>query len=444
MKHKRKVIWSEGMFLRPQHFQQHERYLEYYIHARNMAAEPYYWGFKTLEIDQSLLAIGKFSLLEGNGLLPDGSPFSFSAASPGPEPKGFIEGAVDDILYLALPLKRSGLKEVDFDDQEHSLARYRVTDSEVYDCNSIGGEPAELQIGSPRFSLLLGRELSDEWTALPVAKIIECKTNKQLILDKDFIPSILSSRCYPAFHAWIVESLGLVYQRADMLGSRLNQPGRGGVSQVAEFLMLQTLNRYQPLLAHLVNCGQQHPEYLFKVLIQLVGELATFGSASRRPVDLPPYNHDDLQSSFLPLMLAIREQLSQVLEQTAIQIELIEKNYGIYLGQIRDTTLFSSASFIISAHASLSGDALRTQFLSQVKIGPTNKIRDLVNLHLPGIKLKPLPIAPREIPYHAGYNYFEMECSGDLWSEIASSSAFAMHISGDFPQLELECWAIRK
>lgn len=444
MKYNRKVVWSEGMFLRPQHFQQQERYLEHCIHQRNLVSAPYYWGFNKLEIDSSSLSIGKLMLLEAEGLLPDGTPFSFPEMYSGPEPKSFVEGAVGDIVYLALPQARPGVEETIFEEKPDSLARYNVTDDEVYDRNSIGGEPAELQTGAPRFRLLTGKELTDSWTALPVARVIECKNNKQLVLDKNFVPSISRSGCNEIFHAWVVESLGLVYQRADMLSERLNQPGRGGVSQVSEFLTLQMLNRYQPLLWHIADCGNQHPEYVFKLLIQIVGELATFSKTPRRPAELPKYNHDNLQSCFEPLMLAMRESLSQVLEQTAIQIDLVEKNYGIYVGHIGDKTLLKSASFIISAHANISADVLRTQFLSQVKVGPTNKIRDLVNLHLPGIKLNPLPIAPREIPYHAGYNYFEVECSGELWSDIQSSGAFAMHVSGEFPQLELECWAIRK
>lgn len=43
-----KVIWTEGLFLRPQHFQQMERYLEHYAHAGRRAAQPFCWGFETL------------------------------------------------------------------------------------------------------------------------------------------------------------------------------------------------------------------------------------------------------------------------------------------------------------------------------------------------------------------------------------------------------------
>ncbi|RBJ98832.1 type VI secretion system baseplate subunit TssK, partial [Xanthomonas oryzae pv. oryzae] len=40
-----KVIWSEGLFLRPQHLQQQERYLERYMELHAGALRPHAWGF---------------------------------------------------------------------------------------------------------------------------------------------------------------------------------------------------------------------------------------------------------------------------------------------------------------------------------------------------------------------------------------------------------------
>jgi type VI secretion system protein ImpJ len=79
-----------------------------------------------------------------------------------------------------------------------------------------------------------------------------------------------------------------------------------------------------------------------------------------------------------------------------------------------------------------------------VKIGPVERIRDLVNLQLPGVTMRPLPVAPRQIPYHAGFNYFELETrNNELWKQLEASGGLAMHIAGEFPGLELEFWAIR-
>jgi len=53
-------------------------------------------------------------------------------------------------------------------------------------------------------------------------------------------------------------------------------------------------------------------------------------------------------------------------------------------------------------------------------------------------------VAPREIPYHAGYSYFEVDTTHDLWRQLNSSGGLAMHVSGEFPELQLEFWAIRR
>ena len=50
-----KVVWAQGMFVLPQHFQQHDRYLENLINGRCLGLQPYSWGFYTLEIDHHLL-----------------------------------------------------------------------------------------------------------------------------------------------------------------------------------------------------------------------------------------------------------------------------------------------------------------------------------------------------------------------------------------------------
>ncbi len=90
------------------------------------------------------------------------------------------------------------------------------------------------------------------------------------------------------------------------------------------------------------------------------------------------------------------------------------------------------------------GEALRSRFPTQVKIGPVERIRDLVTLQLPGVILHPLPVAPRQIPFHTGASYFELETrNSDLWRQLEKSGGVAMHIAGEFPGLELAFWAIR-
>jgi type VI secretion system protein ImpJ len=142
-------------------------------------------------------------------------------------------------------------------------------------------------------------------------------------------------------------------------------------------------------------------------------------------------------------MAQLRLALSMVLEQNAIPIELHDRKYGVRVALIPDKSLLATASFVLAASAQLPSETLRQRFPGQLKVGPVEKIRDLVNLQLPGIGLRALPVAPRQIPYHAGFNYFELDTRHELWDLLKSSGGLAMHLAGEFPGLELEFWAVR-
>jgi type VI secretion system protein ImpJ len=132
-----------------------------------------------------------------------------------------------------------------------------------------------------------------------------------------------------------------------------------------------------------------------------------------------------------------------VLEQKALIIPLEERKYGIRVANLEDRSLLGSANFVLAVNASMAAETLQRRFPGQVKIGPVEKIRDLVNLQLPGIGLRQLSVAPRQIPYNAGFNYFELDKNNDYWKLLENSGGCALHIGGEFPGLELELWAIK-
>jgi type VI secretion system protein ImpJ len=239
------------------------------------------------------------------------------------------------------------------------------------------------------------------------------------------------------------ELVGLLHQRGEALGGRVAATDRGGSAEIAQFLMLQAINRYEPLVAHFADSGGPHPEELFRVCVSAAGELATFTAASKRAPGLAPYRHDRLRESFEPVIAALRASLSTVLEQSAIPIPIEAKKFGISVATVADRTLFSTAVFVLAARADLPAEELRRRFPAQLKIGPVEQIRDLVMAALPGVPVHPVPVAPRQIPFHAGFVYFEVDQSSELWSQLKASGGVAMHVAGDFPGLALEFWAIR-
>jgi type VI secretion system protein ImpJ len=318
-----------------------------------------------------------------------------------------------------------------------------VSEVDVGDTNVTGERAAPLQIGRLNLRLLLARDASEGYATLGVARIVERRADNRVMLDTQWIPPTLDAGGNELLAGYLRELHGLLHQRGEALAARLAQPGRAGVGEIADFLLLEAVNRQEPLFAQLRQTSMLHPRDFYFIGASLAGDLATFRDR-RRPVQLPAYLHDDPQRCFKPMMDDLRQSLSMVLEQTAIPIELQDRKYGVRVAIIADVELQRSAQFVLAVASQMQGDALRARFPTQVKIGPVERIRDLVNLQLPGVPLRPLPVAPRQIPYHAGYTYFELETRGnEMWKQLESSGGLAMHIAGEFPGLELEFWAVR-
>jgi type VI secretion system protein ImpJ len=438
-----KVVWSEGLFLQPQHFQQQDRYLERYIETRCEPLIPHSWGFTEIELERDLLSIGKFGLRRAAGVFPDGTPLRMPDDDPLPVPIDIESPDRDQVVYLAVPLRRAESLEVERAPDSAALVRHAVGEWEARDATSASADPAVLEVGMLRTRFLLARQVTQAYACIPVAHVVECRADKQVVLEERFIPTVLQAKAATRLATFLTELQGLFHQRGEALAGRVAATDRGGSAEIASFLLLQMVNRYEPVLAHLAESGLLHPEMLYRLCVAAAGELATFTSSSKRPPALATYRHDRLRESFEPVMAALRSSLSAVLEQGAIPIPIETKKFGIRVASVADPTLFSTAVFILAARADLPAEELRRRFPSQLKIGTVENIHNLVNLSLPGLPMHAVPVAPRQIPYHAGFVYFELDQTNELWSQFKSSGGLAMHLTGDFPGLGLEFWAIR-
>ena len=70
-----RVVWSQGMLMLPQHFQQQARFVEAMLDARVSLATPHAWGFAEIVLDEGQLATGSLTVSRARGVLPDGTPF---------------------------------------------------------------------------------------------------------------------------------------------------------------------------------------------------------------------------------------------------------------------------------------------------------------------------------------------------------------------------------
>jgi type VI secretion system protein ImpJ len=436
-----RVVWQEGMFLRAQHFQQQDRWLEQLVRERTAALRPHGWGMMELAINRDLLPTGQFALASANGVFEDGTPFSLPGETDQPPPLELPETTRNAVVYLVVPIRQAGALEIATDGSPEG--RYGQRGFEAYDTHSGSPQPAELQVGRLRLRYMLETENRAGYHCIGLARVVEVGSDRRVTLDDRWIAPALLCSATPPLSGLLTELSGMLNQRGEALAARLTAPGSRGVADVSDFLLLQSVNRAQKLLSHWADAGAVHPADLYATLVQMAGDFATFTETTRRPSNYPPYRHADLQRSFAPVVADLRRSLSSVIEQTATPIPLQERRHGVRVGAIVDRGILRSASFVLTVQADVPTETLRRLFPSQVKIGAVEQIRELVNVALPGIAVRPLPVAPRQLPFYAGATYFELDRNSPHWAQMQASGGFAVHVSGDFPNLNLELWAIR-
>ncbi len=263
-----KVTWSEGLFLRPQLFQQQERYLESFAHRRAAPLTPFYWGFSHFRIDAESLTLGKLVLASASGLCADGTPFDMPGQTPPPPPLTLLPEHLQQIIYLALPIRTPNAEETTFDAASGSLARFSVFETDLRDANSIGQGARTVQLSQLRMMLVPEKELTSAWMGLPLARVTSLRSDGSAELDPLLIPPVNRYGASEVLSQWMTQLHGNTHQRASQLAQRLTGSAGTGATQAAEvsdFLLLQLLNRFEVLLDHLLRVKETPPESAYNI-----------------------------------------------------------------------------------------------------------------------------------------------------------------------------------
>ncbi|NKD26856.1 type VI secretion system baseplate subunit TssK [Citrobacter freundii] len=436
-----KVMWREGTLMRPHHLQQQQRYNDYVNNLRFRTINDLSWGFTELSLNNESLAQGKIMLDSASGTLPDGTVFSIpdQDSLPAPlHPDSFPDEESRNI-YLALPVASDVRGEVSYGQQ---IGRYRLHDADVRDLHSENGDARALTLGQLTPRIMSGADDMSAYVTLPLCRIKDRLADGALILDDSFIPTCQNIYVSTRLREFLREVQEAVGGRANDLANRIGSPAQSGIADVAEFMMLQLLNRNQTRFTHRARRSQLHPEMFYLDLAGLLGELMTFTESSRLPCPLDIYDHRNLTETFKTLLPEVKRALHTVLSPRAVNLPLHLRD-GIWQADIHDSALLQSATFVLAVAAKMETQQLQRQFIQQSKISSPEKIRNMVSVQIPGIPLHTLMVAPRQLPYHAGFSYFELDKSGPAWADVAATGAVALHVSGSFPDLNMQLWAIR-
>ena len=433
------------MFLGPQHFQQHDRFLLNTIAGINRANGAFSFGLLQCEIDHNSLAEGKFSLASVRGVFPDGTPFSLPDDDELPDPVEIGTDVHNQIVSLAIPYDVHSDKDIAEEKMNGSFSRYVLKDQMIADRHSPDSSTEETVFtGNLWTRLILEDSDQSAYHTIPIARVVERRDDDSVILDKKFFPCACSLSASPQLIELCREIHGMLHQRASELAGRLGSASASDTSQLNQFLLLLQINRFKPLLQHISQAENDHPEQVYRELLQLAGELSTITTSARTCPEFPEYLHRDQYTSFAPVVDSLRQSLNWIPDSTTESIPVQHVKAGIYTASVHDKHLFETARFILAVKARVTPEELQRRFPRQTTISSKTKLRELVEAQARGIELSALVTVPNSIPMYESNVYFELRQGDQLWKEIAVSGDIAMHIAGTYADLSMQLWAIQK
>jgi type VI secretion system protein ImpJ len=446
MKNLRRVVWSKGMFLTPQHFQVQDKFIEDSQQFRFSASLFANWGVTSLKIDQEALANGTFTLHSCRGILPDGLGFSFpdSDAAPSGRPIEEFFGPTQDSMDVYLAISEHHPQSVNFSsgnaaDASGGVAtRYAVETLEIND-ESTSNEQKIIQVGRKNFRLLLEGQNLEGFTTLRLARIT--RREGVYALDPDFIAPCVDLSSSDHLMMLVRRLIEILSTKSESLNANRRQRGQDladfSVSETAHFWFLHTVNSCLPELKHIWAVRRGHPEGLYVAMLRLAGALATF-SLDAKARELPDYDHDNLGRCFRLLDEKIRNLLETVIKSKCVSIplRLIEKT--IWAGTVTNEEYLRDSQFFLAVGAKMGVDDVIKRVPQLVKVSSSDEIQNLIRLSLPGITLRHAPTPPSAISFKLDNQYFSLNQTGRLWDKITQSRNISLHVPSEIFEAKIE------
>jgi type VI secretion system protein ImpJ len=434
------------MFLRPHHFQIAEQYNASLAHIRETFDQHHYWGLRSIDLDLDALANYRLVVKSLKARMRDGTLVNV------PE-----DGALSDIdlrpslesareaqvvtVYLGLPLFQPGQANVSRDMDGNRApegggrrpARYFEHAVESLDVNT-GDNPQLIPVRLPNLKLLLDVEAGYE--VLPIARIQKSSSAESTPqVDVTYIPPVLACDGWKPLQALVqsvYDRLGRISrQHASQVTSRGISFDSHAQGESRLFEQLRVLNESYAALSIMAFAAGVHPFWAYLELCRLVGKLAIFDEVTRRPPDLPRYDHDDLGGCFYKVKQYIDALLDQGNElsyeerffvgaglrmQVALEAKWLEPGWQMFVG----------VKSPLKAEECI---RLLTRGVLQMKLASSDRVDEIFAMGMAGLRFAHAPQPPRALPTELVYFQISRTSQPEEWGHVQRLLSLAIRLN---------------
>lgn len=433
MKAPQRLVWSEGTFLSPQHFQAQDRFHEELLSARLGALAPHPWGVEALELDAAALAAGQLRVQRFDGIFADGLAVSFTESSPEAPPARDVGAAFPPAarsldVHLAVPLEREGLAAFGEGSGDGARVRFAISSRPVQDATRAAAA-APVSFAHPNTQLLLGGESREDFETLKIAELVRTGSG-QLALSPSYVPPLLRIAGAPRLLASLRDLVTrLLAKQRDLSAGR--RPG-GEVTgpELSRALQLLVVSGGYPALAHLADSGDAPPLAAYLALAQFAGQLAAV-SEDPDVSGLPKFNHSDLRGTFEPLIARIQAFLGGLALERFLRVPL-EVRAGLHVARLQDERLVRGAPLYLAVKSDIPEQQVAEQLPRLCKVAALPDVQALVQAAAPGLPLQAALRPPPELPHKPGVVHFQITQAERLWKAVQADRTLAIYLPPPF------------
>jgi len=336
-----------------------------------------------------------------------------------------------------VPMLRLGRANATADGQADGM-RYLLDSQELEDENT-GVNPQPIQVRLLNLKLLLSTDDHTGYEVLPIARIRRAERAEATPeLDESYIPPVLSC------DAWKVLWAGILQAVYDRIGKRIEQKANQVVTRGIAFesqaqgdqvifAWLRELNEAYTVLGTLAFAQGVHPLPAYTELCRIVGQLAIFGE-TRRPPDLPKYDHDDLGGCFF----RVKQQIDALFDRD-IPPDYRERPFigaGLRMQvSLEPDWLQPQWQMFVGVQSPLGAEEcirlLTKAGQLDMKIGSSDRVDEIYRLGQAGLRFAHSPRPPRALPAATGLIYFQINRESQLeeWQNVQKSLTLAIRLN---------------
>lgn len=443
------IHWSEGMFLRPHHFQAQDRHWYEFFENSIRDLIPYAYGIRFIEISEQAIANYQIEVSHCEARMRDGSIISIGGNDQMDrvDLRQGIKGLQDlkEVflenekirVYLAVPRIKLGHENTARDTHTPNTRYYEFSREDEEE--NRGGNPQEVSFRELNIRILLSTDDLSGFELMPICQIVRNESDGTPRIDPNYHPPCL------AVDAWTPLGTGIVRRVFDLIGERIERFRNDILNQnitwdpreigdLEKMMRLRTLNEAYGELRILAFSDGIHPLKVYTALCRIIGQLAIFDDKERRIENIPKYDHENLADIFQWAYKEIRRLSEGRIDATYEHRFFLGSGQSMHV-QLDPKWFDPSWEWYIGFEGvSVSKEdtyQLVTQGFHWV-FGSGEQVETLFRNNMPGVRLRPVAQPPRVLPQGGNWVYFQVQRQGPPWDDVQRTQTMGWRFQEEY------------